>query len=162
MGGMLISDALGLNKRSSQEAQEDQITPMIDSVAQGLLSAAMPMKQPEPIVISGEPTVNARRGIGEGAQPFRQLEKGLSFPEYYQIFRNAEPLQGMSEGIRFLLPMMLGKIAMGEGTIETTGSTPDKFLSKLAYGNQLNPAWEKYFQNFPEERAKYPATRSLI
>jgi len=181
MGGMLISDMLkqqGTIKGygENQPEEESAIQKETDNVVNGLLSAAMSGAfQPEQQIVES-PQVNAMQGVGStDSGPFQRLPENLSWQEYYNMLNSPTTMNGLFNGNPLWKMMNYGaaKYLAGEGNpdfrISTSvpGWTPRDALSFMVYGTQPNqpkPEWERYFQNFPEERAKYPVdpTKSLI
>lgn len=167
---MLISDALKqqgiLNGYDENQPEEESaIQKETDNIVNGLLSAAMPgLLQPEQsgAQIVEPPQVNAMQGVGStGSGPFQRLSENGSFRDYFNIFSAAQDRIGLMPG-NILLPLFLaGAARKPSGMTQVSGppTNPMDFLSKFAYGDQIKPEWERYFQYFPEERAKYPKSR---
>ena len=145
---MLISDALKqqgiLNGYDENQTEEESaIQKETDNVVNGLLSAAMSGAfQPEQQIVE-PPQVNAMRGVGStGSGPFQSMlaARGMpengSFEDYFNIFNGPMPA----------LPALF----LAKGMMDLKNKPSE----------QIKPEWERYFQNFPEERAKYP--KSLI
>jgi len=177
---MLISDALKqqgiLNGYDENQTEEESaIQKETDNIVNGLLSAAMSGAfQPEQQIVE-PPQVNAMQGVGStGSGPFNRLPENLSTQEYYNLLNSPTTAGGLFYGNPFwkILNYKAAKYLAGEDTdyrISTNvpGWTPRDALSFMVYGTQPNqpkPEWERYFQNFPEEREKYPVdpTKTLI